>query len=247
MRAVVPEYDAQIALAAADEYNLKIAKIPAGTKDPSNFVTDAEYLSQLTVAGRPIAGIGGVRGGAGASISASDTGAMAELVIPKIKVDLPVYHGTGAYALEHGVGHLYGSSLPVGGDSTHTVLTAHAGIPGNELFTRLSELEIDDEFSIFAAGQAILYRVNDIRTVLPDEVESLAVVSHTDLATLVTCTPIGINSHRLLVTGTRISDEITGPVTPPSRWTFPLFIVIFLAGTGVAFISGRKLFAAKGK
>jgi len=220
VRSAVPQSDAELAFAAANEYNQKLAKLPYGTKDPADYAADDRYLAQLQLP--------------------NSNGAMAELVIPKINVDLPIYHGTGAYELEHGVGHLYGSSLPVGGESTHTALTAHAGIPGSELFTRLGELKVGDEFSIYATGQAILYRVTDVRTVLPDEIDSLAVVPGQDLATLITCTPIGINSHRLLVTGTRISDEIAGPVTPPSRWAFPTWAPILTIGTLAAFLVAKK-------
>lgn len=130
-------------------------------------------------------------------------GIMGYIEIPAIGVMLPIYHGTGADALQHGVGHLVQSSLPVGGTDTHAVLSAHTGLAENALFTNLDRMQVGDTFTLHILGEALYYRVCDITTVLPYETDSLAIQPGRDLVTLVTCTPYGINSHRLLVTGER--------------------------------------------
>lgn len=124
--------------------------------------------------------------------------------IPKINQDIPIYAGTSDEVLEKGVGHLEGTSLPIGGNSTHTVLTAHTGLPEARLFTDLTKLEIGDKFYIHNLGDVIAYQVDQIKTVLPTEFEDLLIDPGHDYATLLTCTPIMINSHRLLVRGHRV-------------------------------------------
>ncbi len=133
------------------------------------------------------------------------TGLMARLKIPSIAVDLPVYHGTSEATLMEGVGHLEGTALPVGGPSTHSVLTAHRGLASAELFTRLDRVRVGDTFTIEVFGEVLSYQVTDTRIVEPDQTESLFPRADRDLVTLVTCTPLGINSHRILVTGERIT------------------------------------------
>lgn len=127
--------------------------------------------------------------------------------IPSISVSLPIYHYSSAEMLEKGVGHLYGTSLPVGGESTHAVLTGHRGLPGSRLFTDLDKVKIGDTFEIHVLGQTLVYRVDQIQVVLPDEIESLSINPGKDLVTLMTCTPYGVNDHRLLVQGTRTETE----------------------------------------
>ena len=144
---------------------------------------DAEYLSLLDIAGN---------------------GVMCHIEIPKIKVDLPVFHGVSLSTLEKGVGHLEGSSLPVGGAGTHAVLTAHTGLNSAKLFTDITELEIGDEFYIYTLDQILAYRVDNVLVVEPEDVGALEPVEGKDYVTLVTCTPYGINSHRLLVRGERV-------------------------------------------
>jgi len=144
---------------------------------------DAEYLSLLDIAGN---------------------GVMCHIEIPKINVDLPVFHGVSLSTLEKGVGHLEGSSLPVGGTGTHSVMTAHTGLNSSKLFTDLVELEIGDEFYIHTLDQILAYRVDNILVVEPEDVGALLTVDGKDYVTLVTCTPYGINSHRLLVRGVRV-------------------------------------------
>lgn len=132
-----------------------------------------------------------------------DDGVMGFIEIPSIDVSLPVYHGTSEQVLEKGAGHLQGTSLPVGGESTHTVLTGHTGLSSAKLFTDLTELDEGDVFFLTVMGQKLAYEVDQIKIVLPSELDALSVVSGKDYCTLVTCTPYGVNSHRLLVRGVR--------------------------------------------
>ena len=131
------------------------------------------------------------------------SGMMGYLEIPKIKVRLPIYHGVEEKVLQVGIGHIEGTSLPVGGESTHCVLSGHRGLPSATLLTNLNRMEEGDEFYIYVLNEIIAYRVDDIRVVKPDEMDSLGIERGEDYVTLVTCTPYGINSHRLLVRGTR--------------------------------------------
>ena len=128
---------------------------------------------------------------------------MAYIEIPKIKVELPVYHDTDEEVLSKGVGHLKGTSLPVGGKGTHAVLSAHCGLPTAELFTNLEKLEIGDLFYVTSLKEKMAYRVDAINIVKPDETELLRIDENKDLITLITCTPYAVNTHRLLVRGIR--------------------------------------------
>lgn len=134
-------------------------------------------------------------------------GMMGRVEIPKINVNLPIYHTTDEAVLEQAAGHLEGSSLPVGGMSTHAVISAHRGLPSASLFTDLDELEVGDHFLIHVLDDVLCYEVDQITTVEPEETEGLAVVEGEDLVTLLTCTPYGVNSHRLLVRGHRVPYE----------------------------------------
>lgn len=125
--------------------------------------------------------------------------------IPKIDTDIPIYAGTVEDVLQKGAGHLEGTSLPVGGSSTHTVITAHSGLPTAKLFTDLSKLRVGDKFFIHNLSQVLAYEVDQIRTVEPSNFSDLLIVPHKDYATLLTCTPIMINTHRLLVRGHRVA------------------------------------------
>ena len=127
--------------------------------------------------------------------------------IPKISVQLPIYHGTRSDSLERGVGHLLGSSLPVGGGSTHTILTGHSGMATQKMFSDLPQLEVGDVFYLKVLGETLSYQVDQIHTVLPHDTTYLGIEQNRDLCTLVTCTPFGVNTHRLLVRGTRIPYE----------------------------------------
>lgn len=131
------------------------------------------------------------------------SGMMCYLEIPCINVNLPVFHGTAASTLERGIGHLEGSSLPVGGKSTHAVLTGHTGLNNAKLFTDLTEVKEGDLFFLHTLGKDLAYRVIKIEVVLPEETQDLLIRKGKDLVTLITCTPYGVNSHRLFVTGIR--------------------------------------------
>lgn len=140
-------------------------------------------------------------------LDVSGTGIMSYIEIPKIKCSLPVYHGTDEGVLQIAVGHIEGSSLPVGGLNTHCVLSGHRGLPSAKLFSNLDKLEEGDIFMIRTLDQTLTYEVDQIRIVLPDEVDNLKVEEGKDLCTLVTCTPYGINTHRLLVRGHRVANQ----------------------------------------
>ena len=135
-------------------------------------------------------------------------GVMAYIDIPQIGVYLPVQHGTGAETLEKSVGHVVGTSLPVGGSSTHAVLSAHSGMASAKLFSDIDQLELGDNFYVHVLGEVLAYEVDAINTVLPTDTSLLQIEEGKDYVTLVTCTPFGINTHRLLVRGHRI------PYTP---------------------------------
>ena len=140
-------------------------------------------------------------------LDVSGTGIMSYVEIPKIKCSLPIYHGTDEGVLQIAVGHIEGSSLPVGGLNTHCVLSGHRGLPSAKLFSNLDKLEEGDIFMIRTLDQTLTYEVDQIRIVLPDEVEDLKIEEGKDLCTLVTCTPYGINTHRLLVRGHRVANQ----------------------------------------
>lgn len=132
---------------------------------------------------------------------------LTELSVPSIKLEIPVYRGTSDTVLNVGAGHLKGSSLPIGGKSTHCVISAHSGLSGKRLFTDLEKLEIGDVFYLNTLSVKLAYQVDDIKTVTPEDIDSLKIVNDEDYVTLLTCTPYGVNSHRLLVRGTRIDYE----------------------------------------
>ena len=140
-------------------------------------------------------------------LNTNEAGMMGYIRIPQIDVELPIYHGTEETVLQSGVGHFEGTSLPVGGESTHSVLTGHRGLPSKLLFTDLDKLKEGDVFYIKILGKTLAYQVDCILTVLPEDTKDLSVVSGKDYVTLVTCTPYAVNTHRLLVRGVRIPYE----------------------------------------
>ena len=151
-------------------------------------------------------------------LNVAGTGIMGYVNIPSINVHLPIYHGTDTKTLEKGIGHLLGSSLPVGGDTTHSILTAHSGMANQKMFSDLPQLKIGDVFYLEVLDETLAYQVDQIKTVLPYDVTYLGIEEGRDLCTLVTCTPFGVNTHRLLVRGTRIpyeeAEEIVEETTP---------------------------------
>lgn len=163
-------------------------------------------------------------------VLAGPDGMLGVVAIPSIKTSLPIYHGVSAHVLDRGVGHLPGSALPVGGPGTHSVLTSHSGVVGKQLFSRLDKVRIGQTFTITVLDQTLTYQVDKIDTVRPDEISTLSPVPGEDYVTLVTCTPIGVNSHRLLVRGHRIpgaeattSDQI---IRTLGQHGFPWWLVL---------------------
>ena len=173
-------------------------------------------------------------------------GIMGYVEIPLIKVNLPIYHGTDSETLDAGIGHLLGTSLPVGGNSTHTVLTAHSGMANQKLFSDLDKLKKGDVFYLRVLDENLAYQVEEINTVLPHESELLEITEGEDYCTLVTCTPFGINTHRLLVRGTRIpyeeaeeivEEQIQFEEKPTSTWMEQYLLGLFY-GSGVVIAAG---------
>ena len=145
------------------------------------------------------------------ALDVTGTGIMGYIDIGKLGVQLPIYHGVDPTVLQVGVGHLEGTSLPVGGKSTHSVLSGHRGLPSARLFTDLDKMEIGDTFTITVLRQTLVYQVDQIKVVLPDESQDLQIETDQDYCTLLTCTPYGINTHRLLVRGVRVRQSAEDP------------------------------------
>ncbi|KFI89335.1 sortase [Bifidobacterium pullorum subsp. saeculare DSM 6531 = LMG 14934] len=164
-------------------------------------------------------------------LDVSDTGIMGYLEIPKLDVSTPIYHGTDASVLQSGAGHLEGSSLPVGGKGTHTVLSGHRGLPSSKLFTDLDDLEQGDVFMIHVLDRTLTYQVDQIVTVDPYDMDDLAIDPDQDYCTLVTCTPYGINTQRLLVRGHRIPNRTAAQAdaAPQAEATSPIRIAVIVA------------------
>lgn len=140
-------------------------------------------------------------------LNVSGNGIIGYIEIPDIHCELPIYHGTDANALQVGVGHIEGSSLPVGGESTHCAISGHRGLPSAKLFSDLDKLTVGDRFILRVLDDTLTYEVDQVHTVLPEEMDELEIVEGEDYCTLVTCTPYGINTHRLLVRGHRVENS----------------------------------------
>ena len=173
------------ALKEAKEYNQDLTRSAVQLTDPFKAKSNGETMSYNNI------------------LNLDQTGVMGYLEIPCISVNLPIYHGTDAEILERGVGHLAASSLPIGGKSTHSVLTGHTGLSSAKLFTDLTEMKKGDLFFINVLGQTLAYKVDQISVVRPEDTRKLQIVDGKDYVTLVTCTPYGINNRRLLVRGAR--------------------------------------------
>ena len=216
-------------------YNLAITPGAADAYSEERLVSAAEdYDSQLDIAGN---------------------GIMGYVEIPKIQLNLPIYHSTEAEVLDRGVGHLLGSSLPVGGKNTHTVLSGHSGMASQKMFTDLEQLTPGDVFYLNVLNETLAYQVTKINTVLPYETDFLGIVPGADLCTLVTCTPYGVNTHRLLVRGSRIPYEEAAvleeenTVTEPAASTWEakylqgvLWGVAAALGSGVIILTGTRIY-----
>lgn len=179
-------------------------------------------------------------------------GVMCYIDIPKINVYLPVQHGTGAETLEKAVGHVVGTSLPVGGSSTHAVLSAHSGMASSKLFSDIDQLAVGDTFYIHVLGEVLAYKVDAIHTVLPTDTSRLQIEDGKDYVTLVTCTPFGINTHRLLVRGHRVpyvpEQEVPAATEKPvaSSWT-QHYLTGLGIGLGAVAVAGSGYFLMRRK
>ena len=164
-------------------------------------------------------------------LSVSGTSVIGYVEITKINCYLPIYHGTDEEVLKRGVGHLEGSSLPVGGESTHCVISGHRGLPSAKLFTDLDQLEAGDTFVLYVLDETLTYEVDQIRIVEPQQIEELKIAEGEDYCTLVTCTPYGVNSHRLLVRGHRVENAVTSDVrvTADAMQIDPVLVAPMLA------------------
>ena len=166
-------------------------------------------------------------------LNMEESGVMGALEIPKISLYLPIFHGTSQETLEKGIGHMEGSSIPIGGKDTHAVLTGHRGLPSAELFSNLDQLQRNDEFYIHILGKTLAYKVFNVETVLPEETGHLAIAKDQDRVTLVTCTPYGINTHRLLVHAKRVpyTDKENVSTQKNSLWKWIMKQKTFLIST----------------
>lgn len=191
---------------SAHEYNRELTGV--SNRFSMNDNDEAKYESLLNVAG---------------------DGVMGHIQIPSIRVDLPIYHTVDEDVLQHSAGHLPGSSLPVGGESTHCVISAHRGLPAAKLFTNLDRLVEGDIFIINVLDDVLVYEVDQIKTVLPDKVYDLEIEQGEDYCTLVTCTPYGINTHRLLVRGHRIENTVDTVVTESDYGIEPMIVITIAA------------------
>ena len=187
---------------AVQEYNASVSSLGREDIDAIKEAAKA-YNDQLeSVIGKNAQGEGVAQDSYIDLIQLGD--ALGYITIPKIDLNLPIYEGTGSDVLAHGIGHLSETSYPLGGESTHCALSGHRGMAEAELFTNLDKLTLGDRFYLHVLDETLAYQVDQVLVVEPDEVEALEVIEGEDLCTLVTCTPIGINSHRLLVRGTRV-------------------------------------------
>jgi len=162
------------------------------------------------------------------TLDVSGTGIMGYIDIPKQKIHLPIYHEATEAVLQIGVGHLPGTSLPVGGEGTHSVLTGHTGLPSAKLFTDIDQMQIGDTFEICVLDETLTYEVESIEVVLPSELSKIQLEEGRDLVTLVTCTPYGVNTHRLLITGHRVANAPETVAQPSQNWQREELIVTVL-------------------
>jgi len=201
----------------AEDYNARLKEIESPLV---NFDQLSDYYSVLDVSG---------------------TGIIGYITIPQIQIQLPIYHGTSDEVLNIAVGHIEGSTLPIGGENTHAVLSAHRGLPSAKLFSDLDELVVGDTFTVTVLNEILTYQVDKISIVKPEKIENLDIVDGSDYVTLLTCTPYGVNTHRLLVRGKRIKTQETEvmirvsadavqiePVVVAVVIAFPLLILTFL-------------------
>ena len=221
-KAVEEMTDTRVAemFAAAEAYNAALS--------PISVSADGVYsLSGLTAAQKEYDEI----------LTVNESDIMGQLEIPELDIRLPIYHGTDGSTLEKGVGHLLGSSFPVGGGGTHAVLTGHSGLSREKMLTDLEKMKVGDRFFLHVLDRTLAYEVRDIFTVLPDDTSHLGIRQDEDMCTLITCTPYGVNTHRLLVQGYRVpyesetvsadSTDVTGGESRVSSWQQQYFDGIY--------------------
>lgn len=207
-------------LTAAEAYN--------ATLSPISVSADGAYsLTGLTAAQKQYDEI----------LAVNESGITGQLEIPELDIRLPIYHGTDGSTLEKGVGHLLGSSFPVGGEGTHAVLTGHSGLSREKMLTDMEKMKVGDRFFLHVLDRTLAYEVRDIFTVLPDDTSHLGIRQNEDMCTLITCTPYGVNTHRLLVQGYRVpyesetvsaaTAETTGENSRVSSWQQQYFDGIY--------------------
>ena len=215
----------------AEKYNKNLRKETVNLYDPFNVKVTGSTLDNYK-----------------SLLSVNGSALMGYVSIPKINVNLPIYHGTSQMTLQAGIGHLEGTSLPIGGKGAHSVLTGHTGLSEKKMFTDLDQIESGDLFFIKILDETLCYKVSEINIVTPNDMSKLQIQEGKDLCTLITCTPYGINDHRLLVTGIR-TEYAGGPEAPQkeknyiSRWRME-YLICILTGLAVAFvfIIVKKLF-----
>ncbi len=205
--AEMDETEYELILQKARDYNAKVAKLNAPLAEADSL---PEYYEILDVSG---------------------TGIMGYITIPLIKVEIPIYHGTSESVLNIAAGHLQGTAFPIGGENTHAVISAHRGLPTSKLFSDLDRLVVGDTFTVTILNEVYTYEVEDIFIVEPHEVEKLAVIPNGDYVTLMTCTPYGVNSHRLLLRSKRIETvyQSTVRVVSDAVQVDPLLVVPLLS------------------
>lgn len=231
-------------LAAARDYNARLAQSgqPQLGEGADPFTTSD---GQSADAGGAGAGAGGADSSAAdyESQLAGSGGVMGTVRVPKISVELPIYHGTSDAALASGAGHLYGTSLPVGGPSTHAVITGHRGLATAQMFTRLNEIEIGDYLYITVMDRTLAYEVDSIDVIDPTDSSRLRIVPGQDRLTLMTCTPYGVNTHRLLVSGHRVPYPANAPepsAVADVRRELHVIWAVLTACTVLAFMAERR-------
>lgn len=225
----IASYDKALNTMTKDEYDtiLESAQSYNHTSGVGKFLNgepvDANYLSQLNVTG---------------------DGMMGYIEIKKLGVSLPIYHGTSERILQHSAGHLEGSSLPIGGEGAHAVITGHRGLPTAKLFTDLDRLELGDTFTIVVMNEVLTYEVDQISIVEPEDVSKLTIVPGEDHVTLVTCTPYAVNTHRLLVRGVRTKGASVLRVPADAVQVDPMLVAPIVAAPILLILLGWLLFSS---
>ncbi len=210
------EKNKKIMLEEADNYNKELSSIKVfDIFKEKDVETSEKYENTLRVIG---------------------DGMMGYLEIPKIDIKLPIFHGTNEQVLQKGVGHLEGTSLPIGGTSTHSVLTGHRGLPSSKLFTDINQLQVGDVFYIYILDNILAYQIDKISVIEPTDISELNLIDGEDYVTLMTCTPYGINTHRLLVRGKRIEYNVQYSKNVAKAMPFTISNILFYIGLNMVLI-----------